>query len=80
MRTMRYFFAASVLASMLSLSTFAGDMHTGIAPQPEPTPAAAQGEMQNGVAGYIPNGSSEAAADDSVAAVLGLLESVLSLL
>jgi hypothetical protein len=81
MRTVRYFFAVSVLASALSLSTFAGDMHTGIAPQPEPTPATAQGEMQNGVAGDIHTTNSEAAgAGDSVAGVLGLVLGALSLL
>jgi hypothetical protein len=37
--------------------------------------------MQNGVAGYMPNGGSEAAADDSAAAaVLGFVLDVLSLL
>ena len=81
MRTLRYFFAVSVLSSALSLSTFAGDIHTGIAPQPEPTPTA-QGDIQNGVAGDMHTGSSEEATtgDSVVAGVLGLVQSVLSLL
>jgi hypothetical protein len=81
MRTMRNFFAASVVAFALSLSTIAGDMHTG-APQPEPTPAPAEGEMTAGVNGTIHTGDTEeaAAGDAVVAGALSLLQSVLSLL
>jgi hypothetical protein len=78
MKTMRYMLAAVVLVSAISASTFAGDMHTGIAPDPEETPATAQGEMTTGVTGTMHTGNSDAA-DDSVAAdVVGLVVDVLS--
>ena len=83
MKIFRRFFAAYLLILTLSFSALAGDISTPLAPpQPNLTPVTTEGEMQNGVAGYIPNGGSEAAAsDDSVAAaVLGLVQSVLSLL
>jgi hypothetical protein len=84
MRTLRRAFTILVLTFTLTLSTFAGDISTTVVP---PSASAqgdisttVNGDIQNGVAGDMPNGSSEAAADDSVAAVLGLVESVLSLL
>jgi hypothetical protein len=82
MKIMRLLFSASVLASVLSISAFAGNMHTGIAPEPDPTPETTQGVISTPVAGDISTPSSqEAAAGDSVVtAVLGLVESVLSLL
>ena len=82
MRHMRYFFAASVLASAISLSAFAGDMHTGIAPpQPTPTPAQASGVMSTPVAGDIHTTNSEEVAAEVVAeAVLSLVQGALSLL
>lgn len=76
MRTLRQAFTALALTFALTLSTFAGDISTTVAPPSAPS----QGEMQNGVAGDMPNGSSEAVADDSVAGVLGLVLDVLSLL
>lgn len=77
MKTLCKFCSAVVLTLTLATVALAGDIHTTVAPPSAPS----QGEMQNGVAGYIPNGSSEAAADDSVAAgVLGLVLDVLSLL
>jgi hypothetical protein len=81
MRTLRYFIAASVLLSTLTLSTFAGDMHTGIAPPPNPAPATTEGEITTGIDGDIHTTNSEAAiARDSVAgAALGVVQSVLSL-
>ena len=81
MKHMRYLFAAFVLASVLSVSPFAGNMHTG-APQPDPTPAPAEGEMATTANGDMhTTNSDEATAGDAVAAgALVLLESVLSLL
>ncbi|HEX8150127.1 MAG TPA: hypothetical protein VF591_23285 [Pyrinomonadaceae bacterium] len=77
---MRNFFAASGLAFALSLTTIAGDMHTG-APQPDPPPPA-EGEMTTGVDGDIhTTNSDEATAGDAVAAgALSLLQGVLALL
>jgi len=83
MKLMRYLFAASVLASVLSISAFAGNIHTG-APQPEPmpTPASASGEMTTGDGGDIhTTNTDEATADDVLAeAALSLVQVVLSLL
>lgn len=81
MKPVRYFFATSVLASALSISAFAGTIHTG-APQPEPTPAPAQGEMSTPFYGDIHTGNSdEATAGEALAAdVLSLVQVVLSLL
>ena len=77
MRTLRQAFTALALTLALTLSAFGGDISTTVAQPAAPAP----GEMQNGVAGYMPNGGSEAAADDSAAAaVLGFVLDVLSLL
>ncbi len=77
MRVLRQFFVASVLVSMLTLSALAGEMSTTVAPPPAPT----QGEMQNGVNGFMPNGDTDAATTDDVAAgVVALVQGVLSLL
>ena len=81
MRTLRYVFAAFLLGSVLSLSAFGGDIHTG-APQPEPTPAALEGDISTPANGNMHTGNSdEASAGDAVVAgALSLLEGVLSLL
>lgn len=82
MRTLRYVFAAFLLASVLSLSALGGDIHTG-APQPEPTPASAtEGENSTTTNGTMHTGDTdEATAGDAVAeAALSLLQGVLSLL
>ena len=76
MRTMRNFFAASVLVSALSVLAFAGDIHTGIVPDPDPAPTIA-GIIQTGVAGDMQTTDSEGSV---VAAALGLVQTVLSLL
>jgi hypothetical protein len=86
MKSLRRIFAACVLILAFTLSSFAGDMSTPLAP---PT-ASSQGEMstpvngdiQNDVAGDMHTTNSEAvAAGDSVAAdVLGLVLGALSLL
>ena len=83
MKSLRYLFAVCVLASVLSMSSIAGTMHTG-APQPEPTPtpASASGEMSTTFYGDIhTTNSDEATADEAVVAgALSLLQVVLSLL
>jgi hypothetical protein len=80
MKTVRHTFTVSVLVLMLSLSTLAGDMHTG-APQPEATPITAQGDIHTMVNGVIstPGPEAEAAGDSVTDAALSLLRSVLSL-
>lgn len=79
MRTMRNFFAASVLVVALSLSTIAGDMHTG---EPQPPPATAQGEISPTTNGTIHTGYTEeaAAGEAVVAGALSLVQGVWSLL
>ena len=86
MRTLRQFFAASMLTLILTLASFAGEMTTGIVP-PQPTPTPMQGEMSTtlngdmhtGVAGDI--STPEATAEEVLAgAVVGLVQGVLSLL
>jgi hypothetical protein len=83
MKTARYLFAASVLASALSISAFAGTIHTGAPePQPLPTPAPVEGEMSTPVNGTMHTGyGDEATAGDALAAgAVSVLQSVLSLL
>ena len=79
MKLMRYVFAVSVLASALSISASAGNIHTGA---PEPVPAPAEGEMSTTFDGTMHTGNSdEATAGDAVVAgALSLLQGVLSLL
>ena len=81
MKLMRYLFAASVLTSVLSISAFAGNIHTG-APQPVPTPTPAEGEMSTTLYGDMHTGDSDEATDGKavVADVLSLVQVVLSLL
>lgn len=81
MRTLRYVFATFLLASVLSLSAFGGDIHTG-APQPEPTPAPAPGEISTPANGDMHTGDAEeaTAGDAVVAGALSLLQGVWSLL
>jgi hypothetical protein len=83
MKTLCKFCLAVMLTLTVTTTAFAGDIHTTVTePEPTATPATTEGDMHTGVAGYIPNGGSEAAAtDDSVAAgVVALVQSVLSLL
>ncbi len=81
MKTTRYFFATSMLAFALSMSAFAGTIHTG-APEPEPTPAPADGGTSTTAPGDIHTTySEEATAGDVVAAgALSLLQGLVSLL
>ncbi|MCA1621593.1 MAG: hypothetical protein LC795_20440 [Acidobacteria bacterium] len=79
MKTVRYFFSALALTSALSLSTFAGDIHTGLEPQPTPTPVEAQGETSTTLNGDMH--TTEAGADVTLAgAVVDLVRGVLALL
>ena len=87
MKPMRYLLVAFVLASALSMSTFAGNIHTGIEPQPTPTPVGSSGVMSTpgdgtihtGVAGDMHTG--EATAEGVLAeAVVDLVQGVLALL
>jgi len=83
MKTLRQLFAVIVLTLMLALSSYAGDIHTTVAPpQPAQTPATVEGEMTAGDGGDMHTGNSdEATAGDVWAeAALSLLQGVLSLL
>ena len=87
MKPMRYLFAAFVLASALSMSGFAGTIHTGIEPQPTPTPAPMEGEMTTSLNGNMHTGApgdmhtTEATAEGVLAeAVVDLVQGVLALL
>ena len=82
MRTMRYFFAALALTSALSLSTFAGDIHTGLEPEPTPTPDTLQGQIEIGLHGEMgtPGGEEATTADAVVVTAVDLVQTVLSLL
>ena len=83
MRTLRRLFAAVVFTLMFTLSTFAGEMSTTVAPPSAP----AQDEMTTGLNGDISTGApgdihtTEEAADVTLAgAVVDLVQGVLSLL
>jgi hypothetical protein len=83
MKTLRQFCVAFVLALMLTLPAFAGDITTGIAP-PDPPPAStsstAPGDISTGVAGEISTTISEEAITASMTeTALNLLQSLLSL-
>lgn len=83
MKTLRQLFAVIVLTFVLALSSYAGDIHTTVAPpQPAPAPAAVQGEMSTTANGNMHTGDTdEAAAGDAVVAgALSLLQGVWSLL
>lgn len=78
MKPLRRLCAALALTLALTLSTFAGDIHTGItAPPPPPTDAAATGQIETGVTGDIHTGIT--ATDPVTEVVLNLLQSLLSL-
>jgi hypothetical protein len=75
MRTLRIFFAASVLTLTLCLPTFAGDISTTIASPPSNT----DGDIHTMRTGEITTGNADAADDSLTDAALSLLRSVLSL-
>lgn len=82
MKPMRYLFATFVLASALSMSTFAGTIHTG-APEPPPdVTTTAEGEISTTLNGdmHTTNSDEGTAGDAVVAGALSLLQGVLSLL
>ena len=78
MRNLRQFSSVVVLTLVLSVSAFAGEMDTGIAPQPTPAPAMMDGQIEipYQAAGEI---STPVAADPLVEGALGLLQIVLTL-
>jgi hypothetical protein len=78
MKTLRYTFTVSVLVLTLSLSTLAGDMHTG-APQPDPTPITTQGQISTGVTGDIHTTNADAVGGSVTDAAVALIRSMLSL-
>jgi hypothetical protein len=80
MKNVQRMIGAAVFTLFLSLSAFAGDIHTG-APQPEPTPVPAQGDMHTTVAGEITtmNADAEAAGGSVTDAAVALIQSVLLL-
>jgi hypothetical protein len=80
MRTLRYVFAAFLLASALSIPAFAGNIHTG-APQPDPSPPAEGGTSATVDGDMHTMNNDEATSDGTVAeAALSLLQGVLALL
>ncbi|HEV3469743.1 MAG TPA: hypothetical protein VG148_10515 [Pyrinomonadaceae bacterium] len=80
MKTLRQLCVASVLTLALTVSTLAGEIHTGITSPQHPQGITANGEIHTTVVGQEEADSSEATAADSVTdAVLNLLQSVLSL-
>ena len=78
MRTLRQIFSVIVLTLVLSMSTLAGEMDTGIAPQPTPAPATMDGQIEipHQAAGEITTG---VPADPVVEGALSLLRIVLTL-
>ena len=83
MKTLRQLFAVIVLTLTLAMSSYAGDIHTTVAPpQTDPAPAPAQGEMSTTANGTMHTGDSDeaTAGDAAVAGALGLLQGVLALL
>ncbi len=78
MRTFQRLCAASVLTLMLALSTFAGDIQTGIAATPPPSQqATTQGEISTTVAGEITTGVT---ATNPAIEILNLILGVFSLI
>jgi hypothetical protein len=83
MRTLRQFVMGSVLILTLTLSAFAGEISTPLAPpQPAQTPATMQGQIEIGRNGTIHTGNTDevTAGDAVVAGALSLVQGVLSLL
>lgn len=87
MKTMRYLLVAFALVSALSMSTSAGNIHTGVQPEPTPTPVEAQGEMSTTLNGTLHTGApgdihtTETSADVTLAGVVvDLVRGVLALL
>jgi hypothetical protein len=80
MKNVQRMIGAAVFTLFLSLSTFAGDIHTG-APQPEPTPVTTQGDIHTGITGDIHtmNADAEAAGGSVTDAAVALIRSMLSL-
>lgn len=75
MKTLRRLCAVYVLTLTLALSTFAGDITTGVVAPPPPQ-ATAQGDITTGVTGDISTGIT---ATDRATDIFNLLRSLLSL-
>jgi hypothetical protein len=80
MKNIQRLAGTTVVTLVLSLSAVAGDIHTG-APEPEPTPVTAQGDIHTMRAGDITtmNADAVAAGASATDAAVALLQSVLSL-
>jgi hypothetical protein len=82
MKCLRRFCFASVLTFALTISTFAGDIHTGaVPPPPPPDPqTASTGEIYCGVIETNENSISETASVDPMTELtLNILQSVMAL-
>jgi len=78
MKPLRRICAAFVLTVALTLSAFAGDIHTGITDPPPPSlDAATTGQIETGYTGDIHTGVT--ATDPVTEVALNLLQSLLSL-
>ena len=78
MRTFKRLCAAFVLTLMLALSTFAGDIQTGIASTPPPSEqATTQGQIETGITGDISTGVT---ATNPALEILNLILGVFSLI
>ena len=82
MKPLRQLCVALTFTLALAITTFAGEIHTTVAPPPPPSSQATttEGDIQTTVAGQEETGSSEATTTDSATELaLNLLQSVLSL-
>ena len=81
MKTLRQLSVASVFVFALTFPAFAGQIETTVAsPQPTPTTATANGQIETTLTGQDETSSGEVSATDSAtAAVLNLVQSVLAL-
>jgi hypothetical protein len=82
MKTLRQLCVALTFTLVLAITTFAGEIHTTVAPPTPPSSqgAIAAGEISTTVTGQEGTDSSEATATDSTTKIaLNLLQSVLSL-
>jgi hypothetical protein len=79
MKCLHRFCFASVLTFALTVSTFAGDIHTGAVPPP-PDPIVSTGDIECGVIQTNENSMSETASVDPMTELtLNILQSVMAL-
>jgi hypothetical protein len=81
MKTLRQLCVALTFTLALTVTAFAGEIHTTVVPPPPaPVATATDGQIETTVTGQEETGGSEATATDSAAEIaLNLLQSVLSL-